>query len=331
MPRAIGVALGLVLSACSASIQRTIREPKEPLTVAAVVVYPVRFTGGTQPPWRTWELSERVISAGLMAAGSQLALFGPSEFQIKRWEDEGAWVASTAVPLLVKSGVLPERALVLRATAERRVGSQSQEARDAKGRARAGSTSEETTWVCSVEVLHPSSGQVLAELTAQVTIDPFAEPGPEAEFDPDAPMTHLIERLTTEAFELALKYAVQREHPKDLPVTLAESPAMTASFPDPEVAKLDPLGAELWLQNRARYLSPWLPDAQAGKLARLGVGLWVTATKGSAGVEPGDLLVQVDGLAPQAQILARKRLDLTPVSVRVRRGGTGAEVDTIIP
>jgi hypothetical protein len=324
------VALGLLVG-CSSSIRRQLREPPGALPIEAVVVYPVRITGTQTPDWRTWELNERLVGALVARGGDKLQLFGPAEFQVVRWEDEGAWVASNAVPLLVHSGVNPEKALVLRLNAERRVASQTQEARDAKGRARAGSATEETTWVCTAELLHPSTRLTLAEFSAQVTVDPFAEPTAEDEFDPAAAMTHLLEQLAKEALDVATKYTEPHQAPPSMDVTFAESPAMTASFPDPLVAKLDPLQAELWMQGRAKFLSPWLDDAQVSKLVKLGPGLWVVGAPASAGVQPGDLVVQVDGAAPQRQILARRRLAATPVQVKVRRGGNGPEVDTTVP
>lgn len=327
----IAAASLVLLVGCSSAVRRQVREPPGALPIAALVVYPVRLSGLEAPAWRTYELGQRLVTGAVAQAGERLAIFGPLEFEVTRWEDEGAWVASNAVPLLVRSGVNPEKALVLRVKAEKRVASLTQEARDAKGRARAASATENTTWVCTAELLHPSSRLTLAELSAEVTVDPFAQAGPEDEFDPDAPMTHLAEQLTRDALELALKFAQAREAPPALAVTLAESPAFTASFPDPQVAALDPLAAELWLQNRARFLSPWLDDRQASKLVKLGPGLWVVAAPATAGVQPGDLIVEIDDSAPQRQILARRRLVATPVQVHVLRGGSGPKVETSVP
>jgi hypothetical protein len=144
-------------------------------------------------------------------------------------------------------------------------------------------------------------------------------------------MTRLLELLAREALDVASKYAEPHEPPPSLAVTFAESPATTASFPDPVVARMDPLQAELWLQNRAKFLSPWLDDGQLAKLVKLGPGLWVVGAPAGAGVQPGDLVVQVDGAAPQRQVLARRRLSATPVQVKVRRGGNGPEVDSTVP
>lgn len=321
----------IALSACS-GVKRTLREPTGPLTVSAVVVYPVRLTGGDAPGWRAFELGQRLVETGLRERGDELAFFGPSEFQVTRWEDEGAWVATNVLPLLTRSGNPPDQAVVLRATAERRVASQVKETQDAKGRARGNAVTEETTWVCTVELLHPSTRVVLAELSAEVTVDPFAAPTGEEEFDPAAPMTHLLERLAKDALSVAAKYRVERAAVKEAGLTLALTPAVTTVQPDTNLATMDALAGEIWVQNRARFLAPWLSDEQAAKAARMQPGLWVVgaaSTDASSRVEAGDLITRVDGDAPLPQVLARKRLAGVPVQVTVRRNGN--ETEALVP
>lgn len=323
------IGLLFLLVGCTA-VRRQVHEPPGPLAISGVAVYPVRVMGEEVPAWRTFELNERVISAALADYGDTFAFFGPSEFQVTKWEDDGAWVASNALPLLVRSGVPADRGLVLRVTAEKRVGSQLQERADAKGRARGGSATEEVTWVCTVELLHPSTRLQLVELSAEVTIDPFATPTAEDEFDPAHPMTHLLEKLVKDALEVAAKFPpVPKPSVPTFRVTLAESPAQTAGFPDPTIVKMDALTLEMWMQGRAKFLSPWLDDKQAATLATAGRGLWVVSAPGEAGVQPGDLIIDIDGAIAQRQVLARKRLTVTPVQVKVRRGT--AELETTVP
>jgi hypothetical protein len=322
------ICLLFLLLGCT-GVRKQIHAPPPALKVAAIVVYPVRVLGEEPPGWRTYELSERVIAKALSLDGETFAFFGPSEFQVTRWEDEGAWVASTALPVLVRSGFPADKSLVVRVTAEKRSGSQLQERNDAKGRLRGAMTTEETTWVCTVELSHPSTRTVLVEVSSQVTIDPFATPSREDEFDPAAPMTALLEKLLTEALSVAELYAAKPAQVAPSKVVLAETPAQTASYPDPAVAGLDPLSAELWLQNRARFLSPWLEDSQVPAVARAGRGLLVLEGARGIGVQAGDLIIDVDGALPQRQVLARKRLSVTPVQVKVRRGS--AEVESTVP
>jgi len=261
--------------------------------------------------------------------GDRLAFFGPTEVKVLKWEDDAAWVGSDAVALLVRSGIRPEQALVLRASVEKRVASQVQESHDPRGRTRGGWSTEETTWVGRVELLHPSSEALLAEVSGQVTVDPFAPPNGEEDFDPAPAMTHLLERLVEEALSSTSSSIAERPTPPRLAVTFAQTPAAAAALPDPEVAKLDSLATEMWIENRARFLTPTLPERSVASVAKARPGLWVLVAPGGASVRPGDLVIEVDGAPPLREVLARKRIQGTPVPIRVQRGSI--EIDAVIP
>jgi hypothetical protein len=328
-PLLASVAVVLLCSGCTGGLSRTVRRPPAPLALTALVVYPVQLAGGDYPPWRAHELGQRLTAAVVEAGGDRLAVVGPTEFRVLRWEDDAAWVASDVLPFLVRSGLTADGSAVLRARVERRVASQLQEARDARGRARSAAALEETTWVVRVELLHPGSATLLAELSAQATVDPFAPPTGEEEFDPAPPMSHLLERLAGEAVAEALTHAAARPAADPSRVRLAETPAAAAALPDAEVARLDPLEAELWRQSRARYLTPTLSDAEAARVARLRAGLYVVEAPPHARIRKGDLIISVDGQPPERQVVARKRLGGLPVKVRLLRGG--AELDGTVP
>ena len=104
---------------------------------------------------------------------------------------------------------------------------------------------------------------------------------------------------------------------------------MTAAQPDAKSAWTDALQAEIWMQARAKFLTPWLSDDQVAKLARTAPALSVVAAPGDASVQPGDLILSIDGQPALPQVLARKRLKGVPVEVRVGRGGN--ERDAVIP
>lgn len=322
------VGLCSVLVGCSSGITKVIRPPAAPLTVSAVIIAPVRIVGAEAPGWRRFELGQRLVQGGLREAGDRLAFFGPAEVQITRWEEPG-WLGNTAVPLLARAAVPVDQAVIIRGTVEQRQASTMQEREDAKGRARGGVANQETTWVATVELLHPSTRQVLGEFSGAVTIDPFAEPTGEEEFDPAPAMTRLLERLGKEALALARKWELDRPAARDPGFTLALTPATTAAQPDAAAAQTDALQAEIWMQARARFLSPWLTDDQAAKLARTPKGLWVVAAPGDAAVQPGDVILSVDDQPALPEVLARKRLTGVPVQVRLGRGGN--ERDAVIP
>ncbi len=325
-----GMLAGLccVLTGCSGGITKVIRPPVTPLSVGAVVITPVRITGTKAPGWRRFELAQRQVMVGLQNCGDRLAFFGPSEVQITRWEEPG-WLGNTAVPLLARAAIPVDQAVLIRTTAEQRVASSTQEREDDRGRAKGGVASEERTWLLTVELMHPSSRAILAELTAKVTIDPFAAPTGEEEFDDAPAMTHLLESLTLEALGIARRWELERPTAHDSGLTLALSPAITAAQPDAALAQTDALGAEIWMQGRAKFLSPWLTDDQTAKLARTAAALMVVAAPGGGSVQPGDLILSIDGQPALPQVLARKRLGGVPVEVRVGRGGN--ERDAVIP
>lgn len=323
-----GLWFALFLTGCASGIQRTLHTPNDPLTITGVVMYSPHVSGEALPAWRAYELGERLVTAAVAAFGERLAFFGPTEVNVVRWEDDAAWVGSNAVAVLLRSGIRPEQALVLRPAIEKRVTGQLRESSDPRGRKR-GWLTEETTWVARVEILHPSSGLELAELSGQVTVDPFAEPNGEEEFDPAPAMTHLLEQIVTEALSSVSSFFVHRPPPPPTQVALAQTPAQAASLPDPAVARLDPLAAELWLQNRARFLTPTLSEREILMVAKARPGLWVLVAPRGASVRRGDVVIEVDGEPPLRQVLARRRLQGTPVPVRIDRGTV--EIDAVIP
>lgn len=316
------------LMSCSSGITKVIRPPETPLTVSAIVIPAVRLTGTDAPGWRRYELAQRQVQLGLRACGERIAFFGPTEVQISRWDEPG-WLGNTAVPALARAGVPVDQAVLIRSTAELRQASTTQEREDATGAAKGGVASQETQWLVTVEVLHPSSRQVIAELSGQVNVDPFATPTGEEEYDPAPPMTRLLERLTREAIDVARKWEIDRPAVSDPGLTLALSPAFTAAQPDAAAAQTDALQAEVWMQARARFLSPWLDEGLVARLSRTSRALYVVAAPGGAPVQPGDLIISIDEQPPLPEILARKRLSGAPVPVRVGRGGN--ERDAVIP
>lgn len=334
--RTLALAL-LLLCGCAGGLHKAVRPAPPGLALTAAFVYPFKFRGEPEPAWRSFELTQRVLGVCVREAGDGLELYGPGEFKVMRWDDDGAWVASTALPLLLRTGARADQGVVLRASAEKRVASERQEALDAKGRRRGASSTEETTWLVRVEVLHPSSGRELVEVSGEVTVDPFAEPGAEADFDPAPALTHLVERLTQEALREVVRHAAARPAAADPGLTLAVTPRTTLGFHDDgaasqevEIFRMDELQAELFMQNRARFLSPWLEDPLPRALSRLQAGLYVVAAPAGSKLAAGDLVEEVDGAPALPHVLARLRFKGTPGLLKVRRAD-GSRVELVFP
>jgi hypothetical protein len=322
-----GLVLVLTLG-CASGVSRVVHEPSTPPTVAALVITPPKLSGVPAAGWRSFELGQRQVDLALRQLGRRLAIFGPGEVRVARWEEPG-WLGTTAVPALARAGVPVDQALLLRTHVEHRTTESVQEREDQQGLSKGGVKAAETQWLVTVEVLQPSARAVLAEFSAQVRVDPFAPPTGEEDFDPAPPLSRLLEAVTREALDFSRRWAVDRPAVRDLPLTLALSPAIVAAQPDAEVAQPDALQAEVWMQGRARYLSPWLPEPEVVRLSRTPPGLLVLAAPGDSMVLPGDLILEVDGSPPLPEVLARKRLSGAPVRVRV--GRAGAEREALIP
>lgn len=320
--------LALTGAACSSGykIQRDV--PAE-LSASAVMVYPFQFRW-PERAYRSFELSQRLIDVALAEAGERALFFGPSEFKVYRPDDDNAWAASTAVPLLVPYGVRPEQALVLRPWAERRVQSGQRELLDDKGRPMGQSTVEEMTYMGHVEVLHPSTQRRVLEISGEVQADPFAERTDDGA-DPAPELTVLMEKLTRQALQALKEHLLAPREPSPAPATVALIPWQAFEYADEgrpahvgALASMDPLDAELLRQQRLRFANPGVETPVLDRLARFPAGLYVLSSPEAGKLTEGDLLLQIDGQPALPQVLARTRLAPTPTQVQARRamGGT---------
>lgn len=335
-----GGVFGLLLLAlgCSSGVKLTLAKVDQPLQLRGAFVYPFAFRY-EQPAYRSFELSQRLIDVALQSSGERLEVWGPSEFKVMRPEDDGAWVATTALPLLLKSGARPEQGVIIRPWAEKRLSSSSHDVQDAKGRGRGGSISEETTYLGHVEVVYPTNQQVLIEATGEVKVDPFTEPPPEAEFDPEPQLTALMEKLMAAAMKKLKPHLAERDVTQALPpLKVAVTPAAALRFADSrpsaelEMARMDAVELELFQQARAKYLSPELTDSEASAAIKLPAGLLVRTQPddGRTMVAAGDVITAIDDAPALPQVLARLRFAAAPASIKVRQK-SGAIIEAVLP
>lgn len=309
----------VLLAGCSSGFQTVIHTPANPPHVSALVIPAVQLRGADASDWRAFELAQRQVSLVLRHAGDRLAVIGPAEVHLTRWEDQ-SWLGSNALPALKRAEWPSDEALLLRAKVEQRQANSTAAREDAKGSREKELHGAETRWLVTVELVHPATSTLLAELHGEVVEDPFAPPSGEEEFDPHWPMTKLLEKLTQEALDIAHRWEAPRATAAELNVTFALAPAFTAAQPDAKTAQFDALQAEVWMQNRARFLTPWLDDAAAAKLARTPLSMMVMAAPGGAPVQPGDLILSINGQPPLPEVLARAHLR-GPVQIHVGRNG----------
>ncbi len=319
----------LLITSCAGGITRNLREPVTPLDVTTIFVYRTRFAGTPDTTARSMELTQRLINAALDEGSDAFAFYGPTEFRIMRWEDDAAWIASGALPVLTNSGSRPDQGFVLRPRVEKRITGSLQSAADTKGVSKGSSSNEVTTWLGAIEVLHPATRTVLIEVQAQVETDAFASAGADTDFDEAPAMTQMMERLTREAVNLARKYAAPRSSSALPRLEVALTPKSLPVAVEGESMKIDALQAELMLQNRSRFLCPALDDTAAAKLLPLPAGMLVRSSD-SAKLSPGDLILAVDGEAALPHVLHRARFVGHPVQLQVKQAA-GAETVVVFP
>jgi hypothetical protein len=320
-------------SACQSKLQKSALAPPD-LRISAVFVYPFVFRW-QEPAYRSFELSQRLIAVAIQGAGDSVMLFGPPEFKVYRPDDADPWAASNAVALLPAVQIRPESAIVLRPSAERRVFTSEKELLNAAGKTAGVTRSREVTYLCRVELLHPSSHQVIAEVNGQVAADLFASAADEADSAPE--LTKLMEALTSEALELVAKHFNPPARPKRWPWVFAFNPQQVFTYAEEgrpalelQLARMDPLEAEALRLSRVRYANPGLSDFQAVKMMQLPGGLWVTSAPAGTALQVGDLISSIDGAPALPQALQRARFSSAACNARVRKAN-GDLVDLMLP
>ncbi len=326
----------LWVAGCSGGIQKVIRPPAQQLELTTAFVYPFGFRW-EEPVYRRFELSQRLTEEAVRQTGEHFAFFGPSEFKVMRAEDNGAWVASTALPLLIGSGKRADQGVIIRPWAERRKNASVQESFDKKGKSTGMASLEETIYLGHVDVIHPSTGQVLIEVSSEVKVDPFSAEDPEDVSDPARPLTRLMGRLMHEAVTALAGQAMKRPVRPELGLTVALTPKATLSYVEDgkpatsvELAARDDVAQEIFVQDRAKFLAPFLSEAELPRVAKMPVGTYVVAAPAGAKVKPGDLLLTVDGEPALPQMLGRLRFSEVPAQVRVRKS-SGEETEVLLP
>lgn len=290
---------------------------------SALVIYPFGFRW-SEPAYRSFELSHRLIAVAVEQVGDSALVFGPPDFKVYRPEDNG-WASNNLITLLPNLRLRPDQAVVLRPWAERRAASSRRELFDSKGKPIGAGAVEEITYLGHIELVHPSSRTVLVELSGEAKVDPFA-PKVEDEADPTPELTGLMLSLTAKALEALRGNLVPPGKPRDFGLTCAFNPQAALAYADEGrppleamLAQADPLEAEILRVARVRFANPGMTDAQATLLSRLPGGLYVRRLPPSSRLKPGDLITAIAGEPALPQTLQRARFSEGPVPIKVRR------------
>ncbi len=269
---------------------------------AAVVLEPVRGTGGEDLS----ALGQRLTAVTLQAVGGEALVWAGTEVQLLHPERRD-WTALTAVPLLRAAAIRPEQTLVVQARVESGQAASQQEVRGAGGAA-VGAAAE-LHWRATVEVLQPSTGQVLVETFAEARSDPFARGGTEAAAREPAAV---LERAVSEALA-PLRGSWAAPRPPHGPVLLTWTVVAV-----PEGRLLHGLDAEVQRLELLQTANPGLDEEEAARLARLPPGVLVRESPLGFRLRAMDVVLSIDGVPANAAALARCRFATTPTVLEVR-------------
>ena len=302
MSRSRIAALAAALAGCSSVPVTTRAESDAPDRLAAAVLEPVRATGTGD----VGALGDRLTSAALASVEGQALVWGAGEVPVLHPE-RNDWTAVAAIPLLKVAHLRPEEAVLVRARLETAQASSQQEVRG--GGSSAVGAAAELRWRATVEVLHPSSGRILVESTAEARVDPFASG---AAADATLQAGAVLERAATEALShLTGHWSPPRE---------SRGPALETwvVVARPE-GRLSPgLDAEVQRLGRLQVANAGMDEAEAARLARLPAGVFIRQAPPGARLREGDLVVTIDGAPAGAASLGRARLSPGSVVLEVR-------------
>lgn len=294
----------LSLCGCAGAPARRV-EPIESLRVSALVVEPLRTSGGV-PAEESSALSDRLGLRAVASASGRALVWGPGE--IRPLHPERAdWTANDALTSIRAAAVAPTEVLFLRTQLERASAEGRQEVRGQRG----GDQGASAEWIyrARVELLHPSSGRVVVESTAQARVDPFRAEDPG--------VGPLLDRVVDDALAgLEGRWAGPLRPALDAWRVLA---------PDPEAAGLD---GEVRRLDRLRLANPGLGEEEAARLLRLPPGVLVRSTDLPSQLHAGEVVTTLNGAPAGLEPLERARLRRIQARLEVRAasGGTTRRV-----
>jgi len=267
-----------------------------------VVLEPVRGAGAGD----TAALGQRLTAVTLDAVSGEALVWAGVEVQVLHAERRD-WTANTAVPLLRTADIRPEQAVVLRARVASGEASSQQEVQGASGSA-VGKAAE-LHWRATVEILQPSTGQLLVETSSEAHADPFSPRGSDAAtLQPGS----VLEHAATEALARLRGRWTPPRTPRG-PVLLTWT-----VVPAPEGLLLQGLDAEVQRLALLQTANPGLDEPEAAHLARLPPGVLVREAPLGFRLRPGDLVLSIDSALANAAALARCRFATSPTALEVR-------------
>ena len=295
LPIVLGVAL--TLGCAGAPSRRTEAVPD--LRVSALVVERLRASGGVSDD-EVLALSARLGLRTVAGASGRALVWGAGEVRPLHPE-RSDWTATDALTTIRSAGVAPTEVLLVRARLDRTSAEGRQEVAGRSGGAGVGTSAE---WIdrARIELIHPSTGRVIVESSADVRVDPFRTegegPGP------------LLDRVLEDALAgLEGRWARPPLPALDSWRLLGSSGGMGL---EGEVRRL----AELRLAN------PGLGEDEAARLMRRPTGVFIRAAEVTTRLHSGDVVIRIDDTPASPESLDRARQGTREVRLEVDAAGS---------
>ena len=290
-----------LLAGCAAGPTRHAEAPST-LRVSALVVEQLRTSGGVEPD-EVLALSARLGLRTVAGARGRALVWGPSEVRPLH-PDRNDWTATDALASIRAASVAPTEVVTVRGHLDRTRAEGRQEVAGRAGGAGVGTSAE---WIdrVRVELIHPSTGAVVVESSAESRVDPFRSDGEGA--------GPLLDRVLDDALA-GLEGRWARAELPPLDVWRLLPPAGGGTGLEGEVRRL----AQLRLAN------PGLDEEEAARLMRRPSGVFVRAAEITTRLHAGEVVTRIDGTPATPEGLDRARQGTREVRLQVEPAGGSA-------
>jgi acetyl esterase/lipase len=258
-------------------------------------MYPVGFRW-PEPLYRSFDVSELLVRTAIENTPDRVIFFGPTEFRIFRMEESNVWAASNALLCVREAAIPPESVLVFRPWVEKRVASSQKEVMVSKGKNAGVEHAEETVYVAHLEVIHPSTQEMLIELALEASVDPFAIHTQEGDPTPEA--TVLLQHLVREALKMVQPHTQRHEFqgwPKHrfVPMNYLQKSDEAEQSLRMRFASIDGLDVELLKLSRLQFFNSQAQEGDLNGLGRSPGGIWLRQKHSP--FDDGDLIQTING------------------------------------
>ena len=310
MSRLLWIALVAPWACACASVQFHIQvRPGRALKVDSVAVYPMGFRW-SEPAYRSFQLSQALVP--LLIETERFAVFGPGEFKIYRASDDNPIAATDLADVLTRHGLPPTTVLALRPWAEKQVESDTKQAFDSTGHPVGQQRVERLSVLLHLEISHGEQKEDIAEITARVEQDPFAE---REDTDPMPEVTRALQQmveLALQSLDEAGRLTARHVH-RDIGFSYLWVPRILFDYEEPGRPALEKwLATQDLVTKEAARLAAYKfflggqDDHTIGAMLRLPGGLWITdSERPGDGLRRGDVILEVAGEPATPQVLHR--------------------------